>query len=387
LTYEDDCSLIEEFYSSDDDDSFDGENELSTVSQAVKSLTGLIHTIQIQSWISSKRCVLKSFEKKPIILASSLNDLILGEGKYFIHKQPKIFSDDEVLGIKTTLATLKTQKMLNTIPSGYQAQSTSRYSLSFDRMITENACVDLRWLMAKYCEHMTKLSYRSGLIFQGDSILWDDGSCPHVQLPHTDFYLKNYPSTKNIHRPVSSIHALENFSILLFCFEEGTVGGTIPLRVTVLAGQTIFLAGNLWHSGDYFVTHANLRIHSYLVPPHRSSDGDLYPVQGVNRDDGRKDLFIKSFRVYLSIKGDKKLDHQSMLKYLGWKPVSGTNNGTNNFEYLEKSILQYVSVESQIGHYGYGDSDERSQYLVYVNMLNQIMIERCETLGMTVEVE
>jgi hypothetical protein len=391
LTLQDDCSLVHFDFSADDNESQGGSMQLATVSQAVRSLVGLTHCEQLQTWISSRECVLTSIDKKPIMLALSIDDLAYGDGMYYIHKKDPMYTKDEIKKIKETLASWKEgdNGILQTVPSGYSVgkntqKESSRFSVSFDDMSTERGCSTLNLSMNKYRTHMSTLISETGLIGQGDSLLWDDGSFPHIQLPHTDYFLTAFDNSKDT-RPLSSIYALEDFSILLFCFGEGTVGGTIPIRVSVTAGETLIFSGDLWHSGDTFETDENLRIHSYLVPETRTEK--LYPDRGVNREGGRKDLFLTCFSVCVTMKGRRDLDFKSLKKYLAWDPVPCSQRGTNDFEYLEKCILQSVILDAWIGHYGYGNTSEREDLRIFVQLVNQMMMERCGSLGMNVSLK
>jgi hypothetical protein len=134
------------------------------------------------------------------------------------------------------------------------------------------------------------------------SLIYDKGTHPHRQTPHADFhyyelnehYIKKNQNEQQL--PLSLIYAINDFTILLYPEDMGTLGGNIAIRLIIPKGKALLFTANMFHCGDmydrsndeYSTSFFNDRIFCYCIP--NSLRDTHYRVGHVLRGNYRKDI-------------------------------------------------------------------------------------------------
>jgi len=149
-----------------------------------------------------------------------------------------------------------------------------------------------RTVLSEYCNASLKETDPRYVLRQS-SIIFDDGSYPHIQKPHTDFHTDNIRQQKPSQEPLSVMYAVDTFSLIIFPRGKGEIGGNTGTRVVVPKGCSIWFTYRLWHSGDIYVVTddcpKNCRIHFFAIQDSIYREGGMHDNL-VDRRKERDDL-------------------------------------------------------------------------------------------------
>jgi len=257
-------------------------------------------TKQYSYWIDGPHISLHLVDAIPRLYSDNLTDLILGKTRFCLKKgiiniQPSKDLQQELV----TASTRSTTKSI--IGSSYPYVSSSRFTFkeqdySSNRQYPRirETFDQFRQSMKSFLDNQEEVLLRTYQV-EYPSIIWDSGIHPHFQKPHTDFNLQQFKNIEVDRYPIACIHAIHPFTILLFVRDEHHLAATYPIRICVQAGQSLFLAHDLWHSGDMCDFKDNERIHCYCVPDRYVVKKSYIP--GDVYHDGRKDIIAADFKI------------------------------------------------------------------------------------------